>query len=96
MRPCGTGRYYHCVVLSTDLLSVDIDSDMSVVDECLETHQKMALKKKTRRAANHSLRSSRRCTIDLSNFMLLGIKSVHEKHPRRLTLEYKQTTVAII
>jgi hypothetical protein len=33
--PRRAGRDYHCVILLTDLLSVDVDSDTSVVDECL-------------------------------------------------------------
>jgi hypothetical protein len=47
-RPCGTGRDYQRVVLSADFLGVDINSDMSAVDECLQTRQKMDLKKKRR------------------------------------------------
>jgi len=55
-RPCGPCRDYQRVVLSADFLSVDIDSDMSAVDECLQTRQKMDSKKKDATSStNHSL-----------------------------------------
>ena len=72
-RPCGAGSKYDCVILGPDIINVDVHANMRVGDENLQYkgwEDVTASVPEVLTTPSAAMRSSRRCTIALSSFIL--------------------------